>query len=306
MRYDVLVYGPVFCDVIFTDLPGLPERGKEIFAGDLTVTVGGSAIVAVGLQRLGARVGLIADLGTDPFSAIVRETLDSLGVDCSLIRQHAEPLPQMTVALSFPDDRAFVTRFQRPHTPPDLAAVLRDHPSKHLHICSFLAAFENPDAAHIAHSAGMTVSLDPGWDEDALRDPRLERTVGEIDLFLPSTDEVCFMSNAEDVSTAAIAIGSAMREGGLLVVKQGHAGATSYAGGQALTHSGVLPVAPVDTTGAGDAFDAGFLSRYIAGRSVHECMRYGAVCGGLSTTGVGGIDALPTQMEVETWLPRLP
>ncbi|MEZ4719325.1 MAG: hypothetical protein R2851_25035 [Caldilineaceae bacterium] len=88
--YDVLVYGPVFCDIIFTDLPSLPVLGTEIFAGDLTATVGGSAIVAAGLHRL-ARVGLIADLGADPFSAIIRSVLDDIGLERTLIREH--PIP---------------------------------------------------------------------------------------------------------------------------------------------------------------------------------------------------------------------
>ena len=118
MTYDVLVYGPLFCDLIFTGLPGLPVLGTELFADDFTLTVGGSAIVAAGLHRLGARVGLIAELGTDYLSRVMREILDDLGLDRSLIREHGHPLPQVTVALSFPQDRAFVTRFRRPQTAP--------------------------------------------------------------------------------------------------------------------------------------------------------------------------------------------
>ncbi|MEZ4837132.1 MAG: hypothetical protein R2873_34905 [Caldilineaceae bacterium] len=72
------------------DLPGLPRLGTEIFAGDLTMTVGGNAIVAAGLpHRLGAKVGLAADRkGPTLSSLIVRQTLDELGLDRSLIREH--------------------------------------------------------------------------------------------------------------------------------------------------------------------------------------------------------------------------
>ena len=305
--YDVLVYGPVFCDIIFTDLPSLPVLGTEIFAGDLTATVGGSAIVAAGLHRLGARVGLIADLGTDPFSGIVRAVLDEIGLERTLIREHPHPLPRTTVALSFPADRAFVTRFAQASTPPDLTEVLVAHPAQHLHICSFLAALETPDAAHIAHALGMTVSLDPGWDADALRDPRLAALVAELDLFLPSALELCHMAGSETVSAAAAATCATMAGRALLVVKQGAAGATAFAQqGRVLARTGVLPITPVDTTGAGDAFDAGFLFGYVNRMPVDRCMRYGAVCGGLSTTKTGGIDALPTRTEVESWLPKLP
>ncbi|MBI1299091.1 hypothetical protein GC175_29525 [bacterium] len=307
MQYDVIVYGPIFCDLIFTDLPGLPALGTEIFAGDLTVTVGGSAIVAAGLHRLGARVGLAADLGTDAFSGIMRQTLDKLGLDRSLIREHDHPLPQATVGLSFPQDRAFVTHFARPRTPPDLARLLRDHPAKHLHVCSFLAALDNPRAAHIAHAAGVTVSMDPGWDETALRNPQLAGMIREVDFFLPSEMEMRHIAAEDDLLPAAAKVASTMRQDATLVVKQGANGATAFVnGGCDAFHTSVLPVTPVDTTGAGDSFDAGFLYAFVNGLSLDECMRYGAVCGGLSTTGPGGIGALPTLSEVESWLPKLP
>lgn len=304
--YDILVYGPIFCDLIFTDLPGLPALGTEIYAGDFTVTVGGSAIVAAGLRQLGARVGLIADLGNDPLSLVARTVLDDLGLDRTLIREHPQPLPQVTVALSFPQDRAFVTRFQRPAAPPDLAALLRDHPARHLHVCSLLAALETPDAAMLAHAAGMTVSMDPGWDAAGLRDPRLLAMIAELDLFMPNEAELCHIAGAAAVADAAAHVLALMAHGAL-VLKRGAAGATVYtAQGEPPRHMAALPVTAVDTTGAGDAFDAGFLNSYFRGAPLDDCMRAGSVCGSLSTTAVGGITALPTSTEVEQWLARSP
>ncbi|MCB9456829.1 MAG: carbohydrate kinase family protein [Anaerolineaceae bacterium] len=199
---DILVYGPIFCDLVFTGLPEMPRLGTELFADDLTIAIGGSAIVAVGLRRLEARVGLIAELGNDPLSTVARQLLDAERLDRALMREHPHPLPQITVALSFPQDRAFITRFQRPDAPPDLAALLREHPAKHLHICSFLAAFDSPDAVRVAHEAGLTVSLDPGWDEAALRDPRLRDMIAEVDIFMPSESELRFMAGQDDVAEA--------------------------------------------------------------------------------------------------------
>lgn len=305
MHYDLLVYGPVFCDLIFTDLPGMPALGAELFAGDFKVTVGGSAIVAAALHKLGARVGLIADLGNDPVSQVMRTVLDHLGLDRSLLRQHPHPLPQVTVALSFPHERAFITRFQRPATPPDLAELLQSYPARHLHVCSFLAALETPDAAAIAHAAGMTVSMDPGWDEAALRDPRLASMIAELDFFMPNAAELCDFAGNEDVAQAAARTLATMR-GGMIVLKEGAAGATAFVAGQPPRKVAALPVTPLDTTGAGDAFDAGFLYSYLQGASLDESLAYGAVCGGVSTTAAGGVDALPTRDEVTQWLAKLP
>lgn len=302
--YDVLVYGPMFCDLIFVDLPAMPQLGTEIFAGDFTVALGGSAIVAVGLQRLGARVGLIADLGADPMSDIMRDMLDDLGIDRTLIREHPYPLPQVTVGLSFPQDRAFVTRFQKPEKAVDLAAVLRDFPARHLHLGSFLGALDNPAAAAIAHRAGLTVSFDPGWDETALHDPRVQALIAETDVFLPSQSELCHIARTDNVAAALAQISAHMPDG-LIVLKQGADGATAYRHDTRLRVP-ALPVNPIDTTGAGDSFDAGFLFRYVQGDTLANCLRYGAVCGALSTTRIGGATAAPTHEEVESWLTKLP
>ncbi len=303
MTYDVLIYGPLFCDLIFTDLPEMPTLGMEIFAGGFTVAVGGSAIVAAGLQRLGARVGLIADLGNDAMSGMTRVLLDELGIDRTLIREHPHPLPQVTAALSFPEDRAFVTRFEKPDTPVDLEAVLRQYPAKHLHICSFLAAFDMPDAPRIAHDAGLTISFDPGWDEAALRDPIIHAMLPQLDLFLPSKSELCYMMETEDAEEALEQVAARMPQG-LIVMKNGKQGAVAYRTTQR-EHVQALAVTPVDTTGAGDSFDAGFLFRYVAGDTLTNCLRYGAICGALSTTKPGGATAAPTHEEVQEWLSKL-
>jgi len=252
------------------------------------------------------RVGLIAELGSDPFSDLLRRLLDESGLDRSLIREHPHPLPQVTVALSFPGDRAFVTRFQRPATPPDLATILRTHPAKHLHVCSFLAALETPNACDIAHAAGMTVSMDPGWDEAALRDPRLAAMIADLDLFMPGEMELQHIAGAPDMATAITETLAAMRRG-VLVLKQGATGATAHSrNGQPPVHVPALAVQAIDTTGAGDAFDAGFLSRFVHGASLDVCMRAGVACGGIAVTTPGITRALVNFKGMEAWLAKLP
>ena len=150
----------------------------------------------------------------------------------------------------------------------------------------------------------MTISMDPGWDEAALRDPRLLAMIADLDLFMPNQSELCHIAGDADVARAAARVLGMMR-GGTSVVKQGAAGATAFAAHQAPVHAPATPVTPVDTTGAGDAFDAGFLSQYIQGSDLAGSMRFGAVCGALSTTAPGGIGALPTVTEVESWLAKL-
>lgn len=300
LTYDVLVYGPLFCDLIFTALPQMPELGKEVYAGGFTLAVGGSAIVAAALHRLGSNVGLIADLGSDPMSRVVSDLLDDLGLDQRLIRRHDYPLPQVTAALSFPQDRAFVSRFVRPETPRDLRALLAAHPARHIHVCGFLALEETPDVVDLAHKAGMTASLDVGWDEQALRDPVLRKAISSVDIFMPSKGELCAVMQTDDAE-AALSQAVAMLPDGVVVVKDGCHGAIACQLG-VCERVDALPVKPVDTTGAGDSFDAGFLYAWLQGLPLVDCLRYGNVCGGLATTAAGGAVAAPTYEEIQQWL----
>lgn len=302
MTYDVLVYGPVFCDLIFTDLPSMPMLGREIYARNLTIAVGGSAIVAVALHRLGARVGLIAELGSDALSQVTKGLLADMGLDLALIREHPTPLPQVTVALSFPEDRAFVTRFDRPSSPPDLSRILHESAAKHLHLCSFLAVLDQPNAAHLAHQNNMTISMDPGWDEEGLHNSRFLEIIPDLDIFLPSQSEACYIAQTESTETA---IQRLAPDNGLIVVKNGKEGAIAYSGSHQESIVS-LPVDAIDTTGAGDSFDAGFIYAYVQGKPLRDCLRFGAICGALATTAPGGATATPTNKEVQQWLPKLP
>ncbi|MFN8377480.1 MAG: carbohydrate kinase family protein [Anaerolineae bacterium] len=300
MTYDILVYGPLFCDLIFTALPHMPELGKEVYAGDFAVAVGGSAIVAAALHRLGAKVGLIADLGSDPMSQMVSNLLDELGLDRRLIRVHDHPLPQLTVALSFPHDRAFVTRFVRPDQPPDMRALLAANPARHMHVCGFLALQETPDIVDLVHESGMTVSLDMGWDDEILREPHVRNAISKCDIFLPSRNELCAIMRTEEAVDALKQAVDLMPEG-IVVMKDGSRGAIAGHHGK-FEHASPMQVKPVDTTGAGDSFDAGFLYAYLNGLPLSQCLRFGNVCGALATTAVGGAVAAPTLQEIQQWL----
>ena len=105
MKYDVLIYGPLFCDLIFTGLPAMPVLGTELFAEDLTIAIGGSAIVAAGLHRLGARVGLIADardLGEREYDAFRARVSGDAYHDPACVRpaSEIEPLGDLKPATS--------------------------------------------------------------------------------------------------------------------------------------------------------------------------------------------------------------
>jgi sugar/nucleoside kinase (ribokinase family) len=298
--YDVLVYGPIFCDLIFTGLPGMPCLGKELFADQLTVSLGGSAIVTAGLKRLGMKVGLITNLGTDRFSLILWELLEEYDIDRTLITKNSSSLKRVTVGLSYPEDRAFITRFESLEDQIDLNKTFKENSTRHVHICSFLATLRHSDIVKIAHDANATVSADFGWDEAVLIDSKLKNMLNKIDYFLPSKSEICQMTQVKDITSAAEKFLSEI-ECSCLVIKDGDNGAFGYTSNEKI-HVPAIPINPVETTGAGDAFDAGFLFGCLQKKPFKTCMEYGVICGGLTTTVPGGTEGFPTLEEIKLWL----
>jgi hypothetical protein len=304
-NFDVIVFGPVFCDLTFTGLPGLPQLGKEHFADDLTVTLGGSGIVAAGLRRLGLKVGLIANLGSDRFSKILWSLLEEHDIDRSLIQRHPDPLNQVTVALSYPEDRAFVTLFEEPDTPVDLERIVSHASARHFHISSVLTSLAAPGAVQLFNKTGATVSADPGWDEDALRSPQVLSAYKSLDFFLPSESELRHMARENDLKQAMKKM-DALLNARALIVKQSTQGVCAYLPKRGETLSlPALKLEAVDTTGAGDAFDAGFIYGCLQGAPLQDCMAYGVVCGGLTTTIRGGTKGFPTIEEMKKWREKL-
>jgi sugar/nucleoside kinase (ribokinase family) len=120
-----------------------------------------------------------------------------------------------------------------------------------------------------------------------------------VDLFLPNALEARRMTGMADLMAAIRTLAKLCP---LVVVKDGPAGAYACAGAEIL-HAPAIPVTPVDTTGAGDCFNAGFIKAWLDGRPLIECLRWGNIVGGLSTLARGGTGCVVTVADVEKYLP---
>jgi sugar/nucleoside kinase (ribokinase family) len=298
-EYDVVIAGDVYCDLIFTGLDTLPRLGEEHFAPAFEMMPGGVFITGAALARLGLRVGIYCWLGDDPFSAFALGCFAQEGLSTALVQRAPGPLQTLTVSLSLPGDRAFVTyRAPRPFDP---VAVLRRITFGHLHIPSLPGLFDHPDMIALAHERGASISIDCQWSPALIAAPDLaDRLVAARPaVFLPNLDEALAITH----TTAATEALENLAAWVPTVITLGSAGVLAGCDGERYAVP-ALPVTAVDTTGAGDAFDAGFIYGLLHGLPFGECLRVGTVCGGLSTTAHGGATAAPRQAEVEAWLAR--
>jgi hypothetical protein len=302
-RYDVIVVGDYFVDLIFNGLPQFPELGKEIVGSGFEMLPGGAYNAALAMHRLGLGVGWAADFGDDDFSRFALERARAEGLDDSLFVRHPRPLRRITAALSFPGDRAFITYVDpEPGTPAALKALLTAS-ARVLFISGVYYGNLYTAGSALVRAKRMKVFMDGNsGDEVTLSHPAVRRSLQSVEAFLPNADEARRMTGKADLCEAMTALAGLCP---LVIVKDGANGAYARAGEQTF-HAPGISVAAVDTTGAGDCFSAGFLKAWFDGRPLAECLRWGNVVGGLSTTALGGTGRPVTTVEVERLLRRTP
>jgi sugar/nucleoside kinase (ribokinase family) len=299
-NYDVLIPGDYFCDIIFTGIPQFPALGTEIYTEGLTVVPGGILNTVTALTRLGVNVGWLGIFGNDFFSRLIADTLRTEGVDLSLIEFIDKPLKRVTVSLSYPDDRAFVSYVDPiPESIESVFAALEKTAFKHVHYTGLTVDPRMPELIDLCHTKNISVSMDCQHKDDTLDMPLVREIISKLDIFIPNAIEAQRLTGTESLADAAAVLCEIVP---YLVIKDGANGAYSWRDGQHY-HAAAIPVTNiVDTTGAGDVFNAGFLAAYFAGKSPQECLQWGNIAGGLSLRGHGGYATSPTLDELTGYL----
>ncbi len=303
---DLVVLGDANPDLVLRGGDVEPVFGQEErLVEEGTLTVGGSgAIMACAAARLGLRVAFVGVVGQDPFGLFMREELASRGVDIRGVLVDPHRPTGITVVLSRGDDRAILTA---PGTVGDLRGSLVDaellRTARHVHVSSYFLQgslrADLPGLFDEAHAAGVSTSIDPNWDPEERWGGGLLGLLSETDLFLPNSAEARAITGVDDIDVAAESLAG---RGGTVAIKFGDGGGMVVRGEEAIRVPGI-PVKVVDTTGAGDTFDAGYLAGHLAGWPMQRCLALANVCGGLSTQAAGGVAAQPTMDEARERLP---
>ncbi|NGP89171.1 carbohydrate kinase family protein [Fodinibius halophilus] len=301
---DILVIGELNMDLILNDLEEFPQLGKEKIANDFNLTMGSSsAIFAANCSRLEQTVGFCGMVGDDDFGKQIRDQLLAFGVDVRHISISKTHKTGITAVLRYDDDRAMVTypgameHFSLAQIDPDAFENAR-----HLHISSlFLQPGIKTDLFDIierAQSRGMTTSIDPQWDPKEQWDIDFTKLVGRIDFFLPNEDEFLSITESSTVKEGINEIRPHLGDG-TIIIKQGTEGATFVSSNEVKKIPGYTNDTPVDTVGAGDSFDAGFICQILNDTSIEDSIRFGNITGAVSTTEAGGTRAIQSRKHVQ-------
>jgi sugar/nucleoside kinase (ribokinase family) len=301
--FDVLVAGELNADLILRG-DVTPAFGQvEKLVDDAALTLGSSsAICACGLARLGLRVAFAGVVGDDLFGHFMRDSLAGRGIDTTGVVVDPRLKTGLTVILSRGEDRAMLTY------PGSIAMLRFDHiplsmlpRARHLHLGSyFLLDRLRPDVPKLfdaAHAHDLTVSIDTNYDPAEKWDGGLAEALARTDLFLPNETELYAIAREKNVEGAL----KAMPDNLTVAVKLGVSGAIARRDAET-AQADILKVDVLDTTGAGDSFDAGFIYGHLAGWALPRALRFASICGSLSTRAAGGTTAQATLEEALAYL----
>jgi sugar/nucleoside kinase (ribokinase family) len=290
--YDVVVVGEYYYDLVFTDLPALPRLGADMWAKSFDALPGASFTTALALHRLGLKAGWWCGFGTDIFSRLVLEEVRREGIDEGLFQWHDGPLRRVSAAFSYAHDRGFVSYVDRQDRSP-MAEDMRAIRPRVLMLQGFARGPERLALTKGARDVGALVCAECQHVDFDLHAEGVIEMLQAVDIFVPNETEAMELSGASD---APMALERLARYARTVVIKCGSNGAIAMHEGRRYTVP-APKVAVVDTTGAGDSFNAGLIYGVLRGVPFERALLFAVMCGSLSTTDYGG-RALPREADL--------
>lgn len=297
-QFDILVAGEINPDLILRG-DVAPEFGQvEKLVDSASLSIGSSsAIFACGAARLGLKVAIIGVCGDDLFGQFMLDAMKARTVDVSNVIRVPEGQTGLSVILNRGNDRAILTHsglIDALRASDISDQLLRQ--TRHLHVASYYLQTNLqpglPDLFNRAHALSLTTSLDTNWDPSEKWKGIME-ILPLTEVFLPNAAEAMAITGLDDIDLAAEELA---RYTSVAAIKLGAEGALSMQG-KLKSRTSTIPVNFVDTVGAGDSFNAGFLYGYLHGWEMDKSLRLAAACGALSTRAAGGVAAQPTLEE---------
>jgi sugar/nucleoside kinase (ribokinase family) len=277
---------------------------RELLADNFSLTLGSSsAILAHNLAALGVKVGFATKIGSDPLAKICLERMQEMGAHLSYAKPALDDQTGVTLLLHHGNTRHILT-YMGVMEKMSVAEIDMDFisSSRHFHISSLFLQkglrHDLPILCRQLKRRGLTLSLDTNDDPEDIWGHPLEEVLHLVDVLLPNADEAKRMMRTDDLESA---MDSLARYGPVVAVKCGARGSVVCAGSERWIVP-PLKVEPVDTIGAGDSFNAGFLKSYLDGLPLKECAAAGNATAALSTLRSGGTEAFRDRILLQTFL----
>ena len=299
-RRRLVVLGEFFLDLVFYNLPTAPRMGEEVKTDHFAESPGGglatTALVAAGL---GTATAVITRVGHDASQHAAWQRLVGSRISAAACEYSSRFPTAMTVCAAHDGDRMMITYdaiSKELHTLLTRGVARREIlRANHLHLACAMHPLERwTREIRKLRARGITLSTDIGWNTHVLESRKLPALLRECNFVFPNEMEARAMTGENAVERAAMTLA---RWVAVPVVKLGEEGSIAVHRGRLLRVRS-LRVRSVDATGAGDAFNGGFLHGHLSGWPIEDCLRAGNVCGALATTAAGGSSAIPSRRKL--------
>lgn len=303
-KWDVYVYGDVNIDIVIPGVEKFPEPGQEDEIDTMETFVGGgAALFTLGIGKLGLHPVFQGEVGDDCYGEMIRKKFHESNVDDSLLGKSISRKTGISLSFTNEKDRSFLTyRGTNEKICMDAVDIEQVKVASHIHVTGYAGSINHDSylklLRRVKEETEATVSIDVGWDATG------EWNRAIYDLF-PYID-VLFMNETECVHysgkrTAREAAEDFAKYCGLVVIKMGKQGSLAVKQGE-FHQASSYKVEAIDTTGAGDSFNAGFIYGFLRGKSVADCLKYANGCGALCVTALGGNTGFPTEEQLKRFI----
>jgi sugar/nucleoside kinase (ribokinase family) len=294
--FDVIVLGDYCMDIIFTGLTEFPKLGTEVEAKALSIETGGPANTALALHRLGVKTGWAAEFGEDDLSQFALRKLREEHFPEDLFVFSPGNVRKITVALSYPEDRAFIAYYDNGKMVETAIKGLVTGKAKIVVIPALLYGPSLFAGTAITRLKGTQIFMDGNCSDEtvSIKDKKIRQAIESVRFYSPNCREARSITRENDLEKAVKILGEMCHT---VIIKDGANGCWCSDDGQIYHESG-YKVKVVDTTGAGDSFNAGFLRAWLDGKDIRTCLKWGNVTGALSTQKAGGSGYRLTYEEV--------
>ncbi len=303
-KWDVFVYGDANIDIIIPRVEKLPKSGQEDEVSAMETFVGGgAALFTLGIGKLGFHPVFQGEIGDDIYGAMIREEFRNHNVDDCLLETSTDKKTGISLSFTNEKDRSFLT-YRGTNDDLDIDVINLEHVrnSSHIHITGYYGSKSHDSYLNllkrIKKETRTTISFDLGWDSTGEWSSDIYELFPYIDVLFMNETEATHYGRCDDAQKAALDFGRHCR---IAVIKMGKKGAIAAKDGVICKVPG-FQVNAVDTTGAGDSFNAGFVSGFLEKKSLQECITLGNACGALSVTALGGNSGFPDEEELMTYL----
>lgn len=280
-------YGKTNVDLLFADMPRLPLEGEEIFTDKFSLCLGGGVPGSmVTLSRLGVKTKNVTELSTDMFSEFALSEFRKAGCEPVNVYKGSKVAVNITAAAITKNDRTFWSYGNSENEVDEQEVYLALKGAK-------AAAMHEgfPEVYRRLKAEGTIIILDTGFIE-GMNLQQYRKLMEIADYYLPNRNEATLLTGESDPKKAAAVLKNYLETA---IVKLDSEGCLIYDGKSYTYVRSIDEFVRVDSTGAGDAFFAGFMYGIMKDEPVEKCVLYGNITGGKCVTAVGCTTAYFTE-----------